>query len=56
VDGQEQDQFRRAARNLKSFRYYSVAGLNVYDLLKYDSLIVTKSSIEHIVKRCGVEK
>jgi large subunit ribosomal protein L4 len=56
VDGQEQEQFRRAARNLKGFRYYSVAGLNVYDLLKYDSLIVTKSSIEQIVKRCGVEK
>jgi len=48
--------FDRASRNLESFRYYSVDGLNVFDLLKYDAAVVTKASMEKILGRCGVEK
>ena len=47
--------FNRASRNLAAFRYYSVDGLNVYDLLKYDTAIITKSSLERVLSRCGVE-
>ena len=54
VDEKVNDQFKRAARNLETYRYYDVSGLNVFDLLKYDSAIVTQSSLDKIVNRCGV--
>ena len=44
----------RAARNLPDFKYYSSAGLNVYDLLKYESLIMSKDAVDSVVKRCTV--
>jgi large subunit ribosomal protein L4 len=53
LDASENVSFKRAARNLPNYRYYSVKGLNVYDLLKYDTAIVTESSLGEIVKRCG---
>lgn len=46
--------FARASRNLPKVRYYSVDGLNVYDLLKYGTLVMTKQSIEGIGRRCGM--
>jgi large subunit ribosomal protein L4 len=55
IDATEDILVKRASRNLKSFRYYSVAGMNVYDLLKYDNAIVTKDSIARIIARCGQE-
>ena len=48
--------FARASRNLPKFRYYGVEGLNVYDLLKYNTAIITKDSIKKIVERCGEVK
>lgn len=54
IDGQENETVKRASRNLKSCRYYSVEGLNVYDLLKYNTAIISKESIAGIEKRCGV--
>lgn len=53
VDATENVMFKRAARNLDKYRYYSADGLNVFDLLKYDTAIVTESSLEKILKRCG---
>jgi large subunit ribosomal protein L4 len=53
IDNNSNDLFLRAARNLPGFRYNTVEGLNVYDLLKYDAAIVTRDSIEKIVERCG---
>lgn len=54
IDGSEDSVFKRAARNLPTFRYYGVEGLNVYDLLKYDMAIISKGSLEGIDARCGV--
>lgn len=54
IDREMNDLFDRASRNLTGFRYYSVDGLNVYDLLKYDTAVVTKASLERIMGRCGV--
>ncbi len=54
LDQKSNDLFGRAARNLPSFRYYSVDGLNVYDLLKYGALVMTKDSLDRVVQRCGV--
>lgn len=55
IDAAENASFKRAARNLPKYRYYSVDGLNVYDLLKYDTAIVTASSLAKIEARCGVK-
>lgn len=56
LDGKTDASFQRASRNLEKFRYYGVEGLNVYDLLKYDMAIISKSSLEGIDARCGIEK
>lgn len=46
--------FQRATRNLPGFVSLSAEGMNVYDLLKYDTAIVSKSSLGKIVERCRV--
>lgn len=53
IDAAANDKFQRATRNLPKFRYYGVEGLNVYDLLKYHTAIITKDSVQKIVERCG---
>jgi large subunit ribosomal protein L4 len=53
IDAKVEDKFNRASRNLPKFRYMGVEGLNVYDLLKYDNVILAKGSIGAIVERCG---
>jgi large subunit ribosomal protein L4 len=55
IDQAADENFTRATRNMKAYRYYSVDGLNVYDLLKYDAAVVTQSSLNRILARCGVE-
>jgi large subunit ribosomal protein L4 len=55
IDQASDKKFDLASRNLPKFRYYSVDGLNVFDLLKYDAAVVTKASLERILTRCGVE-
>jgi large subunit ribosomal protein L4 len=46
---------KRATRNLNSFKYYGVEGLNVFDLLKYDTVFLSKNSISNIADRCSSE-
>ena len=53
IDKEENKEFKRASRNLPKVRYYAAEGLNVYDLLKYDAAVLTKSSIEAVVAKCG---
>ncbi len=48
--------FNRAARNLTNFKYFSVEGINVFDLLKFDHAVITKNSVQKIVERCSLEK
>lgn len=52
IDAEADQQFLRASRNLADYRYYSVEGMNVYDLLKFDGAVVTQGSLDKIVKRC----
>ncbi len=47
VAGQEPN-FILAARNLKDFKVIDSAGINVYDVLNYDSLVMTKAAAEKI--------
>ncbi len=54
VDATRDDLFSRASKNLKTFTYQPVAGLNVFDLLKYDCAIVTESSFKGILAKAGI--
>ena len=54
IDLQTDDKFKRAAGNLPKYKYFSVEGLNVFDLLKYDAAVITKDSVAQIVERCSV--
>lgn len=53
IDAAVDEKFNRASRNLPKFRYVGVEGMNVYDLLKYDNVVISKGSIEAIVNRCS---
>lgn len=44
----ESANMRLATRNLKEFKLIDVRGLNVYDILNYDNLIITKSALEKV--------
>lgn len=50
VDG-DNESLKRGARNLESARYLHHAGLNVYDLLKYRSLVITESAVKAVQER-----
>lgn len=56
VDAVADEKVLKAARNLQNFKYFPVAGLNVFDLLKYDAAVITKGSINKIIERCSLEK
>ena len=55
VDDVSDEKFMLAARNLQNYKYFPVAGLNVFDLLKFDAAVITKSSINKIIERCSLE-
>jgi large subunit ribosomal protein L4 len=56
VDDVSDEKFQLAARNLVNFKYFPVAGINVFDLLKFDAAVITKNSINKIIERCSLEK
>lgn len=56
VSDQKNELLQRASKNLTGVTHLSTAGLNVYDLLKYDHVMIAKESVADIQKRCGVEK
>ena len=56
VDAVSDEKVLKAARNLQNFKYFPVAGLNVFDLLKFDAAVITKGSINKIIERCSLEK
>ncbi len=53
IDKDVDHTFKRASKNIRNIRYYSVDGLNVYDLLKYNRVIVSKNAVDSIIKRCS---
>jgi large subunit ribosomal protein L4 len=52
IDENTNEKSRRGSRNLKDYRYFSVDGMNVFDLLKYDNAIILKSALEKVMGRC----
>lgn len=55
VDHDKNLLFSRACRNLPSYQWLQVQGLNVYDLLKYNYVICTRNAVEKIHKIYGKE-
>ena len=45
-----------SVRNLKGIRMLRTEGLNVYDILKHDWLMLTQDAVKSIESRLGVEK
>ncbi len=53
VDKVREEKFTLACRNLKNFKFVSVDGLNVYDLLKFNKVLFTPSTIDSLYDKCG---
>jgi len=52
IDGETLDEnFARAARNIPLIDVLPVQGLNVYDVLRRDTLVLTKAAVEKINAR-----
>jgi large subunit ribosomal protein L4 len=51
VVGTENETLHRSVRNIPNTKYLDVAGLNVFDLLKYENLLLTPASIKKIEER-----
>lgn len=46
----------RSVRNLKGFKVIHAAGLNVFDVLKYDKLILTQEALQFVAERLKLEE
>ena len=53
VDAKNNEKLRMSARNLPSFQFLPPEGVNLYDLLRHESLVLTKSAVEALEKRCA---
>ncbi|MFW6067379.1 MAG: 50S ribosomal protein L4 [Myxococcota bacterium] len=52
IDGVDNENLRLSARNLSGHQYLPPEGLNLYDLLRHEHLVVTKAAVEAIEARC----
>jgi large subunit ribosomal protein L4 len=55
IDAEKNELFARATQNLPKFRYNTTEGLNVYDLLKYDTVVLSQASLDKVAQKCGVQ-
>jgi len=46
-----EDNFRLAARNIPDIDVLPVAGINVYDIMRRDTLVLTKAAVEALAER-----
>lgn len=53
VDGTFDEKFALSARNLRGIFLLPAVGLNVYDILKRDTLVLTKAAVKVIEERLG---
>ena len=49
----ENTNLQKSARNVPDIKVLNTAGLNLYDILRYDQLVLTRGAIEHIEKVYG---
>ncbi|MFO1462686.1 MAG: 50S ribosomal protein L4 [bacterium] len=53
VIGSADEVVEKSVRNLKGFKVLRAEGLNVYDILKYDHLVLTEDALKAVVARVG---
>ena len=51
VDQEPELLFKRACRNLKNFQVLPAKALNVYDMLKYNQLVMSESSVDFLKQK-----
>lgn len=51
VDAKSNDKLVRGAKNLATSQWLAPEGLNVYDILRHDTLILTQAAVESITKQ-----
>jgi len=56
VDGTFEKNFEMSARNLADVALLPAAGLNVYDIMKRDKLVLTTAAVKAIEQRFGSER
>jgi large subunit ribosomal protein L4 len=52
---QKNDNLMRSTRNLQKAKFLPDNGVNVYDILRYSHLFVTKSAVAELAKRLSGE-
>lgn len=50
------EKLNQASKNLRNFKFLPSGSLNVFDLLKYDALIISKASFEDLSSKLVMEK
>jgi len=53
IDGEFDKNFQLSARNLADVALLPVAGINVYDIMKSDKLVLTTAAVKAIEARLG---
>ena len=53
VDEKKDAFFQRACGNLPGVKFISAEGLNVYDLLKFNRVVLTPESLKIVYRKCG---
>ncbi len=51
VDEKKNDMVSRATKNMSSFKYADVGSVNVYELLKFDNLVITEAAVKALEVR-----
>ncbi|MEM8855663.1 MAG: 50S ribosomal protein L4, partial [Pseudomonadota bacterium] len=51
IDGAVDDNFAKAARNIPMVDVLPLAGINVYDIMRRDTLVLTRSAVEGLDAR-----
>lgn len=52
VDGKDNDKLRLSARNLQKHSVLPPEGVNLYDLLRHEHVVLTKGAVEALEERC----
>jgi large subunit ribosomal protein L4 len=56
VDGEFDKNFQMSARNISHVSLLPVAGINVYDIMRSEKLVLTKAALQSIEERFGSER
>ena len=56
VDGQDNENLKLSIRNCRDHQYLPPEGVNVYDLLRHDTLVLSKDAAKALEARCLKEK